>query len=410
MSRNHTRLCAAVAVTLMVAAACSSSKSSGTGSSTTTGTGNPTYTVGILTDLTGPAASGNKTSVQGVQAGVVLAAKDGYTIKYVVGDTATSPAQALSAAQKLVEQDHVLAVISVSALTFGAANYLTSQGIPVVGVAEDGPEWLTAPNMFSVYGPTDLSKATTLYGDFFKMEGGTTVGALGYSISPSSAEAAKGAGVSAQAAGLKVGYINANFPFGSTNVTPVALAMKAAGVNAITASVDPNTGFSLITALRLAGVNLKVALLPTGYGGDILQAGPGAIQAGQNVYFSSSFEPIEMHTAATAQFASALKAVGISSDPTYSEYAGYASIAMLIQGLKAAGTSPTHAALISALSGITRFDAAGLLGNRPLNVSQHQQELCSYMTKLSGSTFELVPGADPLCGTVIPGKTISASS
>jgi ABC-type branched-subunit amino acid transport system substrate-binding protein len=410
MSRNHARLGATVAVMLMVAAACSSSKSTPTGSSTTTGTGNHTYTVGILTDLTGPAASGNKTSVEGVQAGAVLAAKDGYTIKYVVGDTATSPAQALSAAQKLVEQDHVLAVISVSALTFGAANYLTSQGIPVVGVAEDGPEWLTAPNMFSVYGPTDLTKATTLYGQFFKMEGATTVGALGYSISPSSAEAAKGAGVSAQAAGLKVGYVNANFPFGSTNVTPVALAMKAAGVNAVTAAVDPNTGFSLITALRLAGVNLKAALLPTGYGGDILQAGPGALQAGQNVYFTSSFEPIEMHTAATAQFANALKAVGITTDPTYAEYAGYAAIAMLDQGLKAAGTSPTHAALISALSGITRYDAAGLYGNRPLNVSQRQQELCSYITKLSGSTFELVTGADPLCGTVIPGKTISASS
>src|SRR4029077_12169935 len=102
-----------------------------------------TYTIGLLTDITGPASSGNKTSVQGVRAGAVLASKDGYTIKYVVGDTQTSPTGALEAARKFVTQDHVTAVVSVSALAFGAATYLTGQGIPVIGVGEDGPEWVT---------------------------------------------------------------------------------------------------------------------------------------------------------------------------------------------------------------------------------------------------------------------------
>jgi branched-chain amino acid transport system substrate-binding protein len=47
--------------------------------------------------------------VQGVKAGVHLAKRDGYDLKYVVGDTATSPTTALSAGQSLVEQHHVLA-------------------------------------------------------------------------------------------------------------------------------------------------------------------------------------------------------------------------------------------------------------------------------------------------------------
>lgn len=410
----------AVAVTAL-AAGCSSSKSGGgatsggtTASGGTSG-GNHTITVGILTDLTGPAASGNKTSPLGVKAGAVVAAKQGWTIKYVVGDTQTSPSAALTAAQKMVEQDHVSAVIAVSALAFGASNYLTQQGVPVVGVAEDGPEWIKSQNMFSVFGFLDSTKVSTTFGQFMKMEGVNTVGAIGYSVSPSSSEAAKGSAVSAQQAGLKVGYLNASFPFGSTNVGPEVLAMKNAGVDGFTATVDPNTGFALISGLRQSGDNVKVALLPTGYGGDLLQAGPGALQSGQGDYFSLSFEPVEMHTAATQQFQSALQTAGVSGDPTYGEYAGYASVGMLLDGLKATGANPSRSSLIQALDNVKGYDAFGLLGSHSWDLNDRSGtatgiDSCLYVTKLSGSTFQLVPGADPICGTEIQGQSVSASS
>jgi hypothetical protein len=121
-----------------------------------------------------------------------------------------------------------------------------------------------------VYGALDTTKVATTAGAFFKMEGVSVLGAQGQGTSPGSAESAKGAVVSAQVAGLKVGYLNANFPFGSANVQPIALAKKSAGVDGFTATVDPNTG-ALATALRQAGDALKVALLPTGYGGDFLR-------------------------------------------------------------------------------------------------------------------------------------------
>ena len=369
----------------------------------------------MLTDFTGLAASGNKTSVQGVQAGTVLASRDGYTIKYVVGDTTSSPAGALSAAQKLVEQDHVFAVIAVSSLTFSAATYLTSKGVPVIGIAEDGPEWTTATNMFSITGALHSNLVATTQGQFLKMEGVTTIGTLGYSISPASAEAAKGVAASARAAGIKIGYVNASFPFGSTNVQPVALAMKSAGVDGATASVDPNTSYALIAALRQAGVDLKVFLLPTGYGADVLQAGPGALETAQNVYFLLAYEPIEMHTPATEQFASDLSAAGIRGEPTFAMYNGYISVGLVVQGLMAAGANPTRAALISALSTIHDFTALGLYGDHKLDINDRAHiasgvDNCTWMTKLSGSTFQLVPGADPICGTVIPGVTVSPSS
>ncbi len=92
---------AAGAVMLVVAAGCSSSSkpsstspTSGGGSSSSGG--GKTITVGVLTDLTGLASTNSTTFPQGIKAGVALAAKDGYTIKYDVVDTASSPATAQS--------------------------------------------------------------------------------------------------------------------------------------------------------------------------------------------------------------------------------------------------------------------------------------------------------------------------
>ena len=422
MGHHRLKMAAVAAAGLIVIAACSSSAktssaSSSGSSSTSSGGGGAgrTFTVGVLTDVTGLGASGNKTAVQGVQAGMVLASRDGYTIKYIVADTATSPATALSAAQKLVQQDHVFAVIANSSLTFAASDFLTSQNVPVIGAAQDSSEWTTAKNMFSVFGALHTTKVASTFGDFFTMQGVTNLGSLGYSIAPASAEAAKGAAESAKASGLKAGYVNSSFPFGSTNVQPVALAMKSAGVDGMVASVDPNTGYALITALRQAGANIKVNLLPTGYGGDLLQAGPGALQAAQNVYFLLGYEPVEMQTAATKQFAADAKAAGIAGEPTFAEYNGYLSVGLLVRALKAAGANPSQAALINALSGIHDWDALGLFGTHKLDINDRENivsgvDNCYWVTKLVGNKFQLVAGADPICGQTLPGVTVSPSS
>ena len=311
----------------------------------------------------------------------------------------------------------MFAVIAVSSLAFSAANYLASQGVPVIGIAEDGPEWTTATNMFSITGALHGNLVATTQGQFLKMEGVTTIGTLGYSISPASAEAAKGVAASARAAGIKIGYVNASFPFGSTNVEPVALAMKSAGVDGATASVDPNTSYALIAALRQAGVNLKVFLLPTGYGADVLQAGPGALQTAQNVYFLLAYEPIEMHTPATEQFQAAMKTyAGVKVDPTLNQYIGFLSVVGFVDGLKAAGANPTQAKFIDAMLGIRDWNASGLFGSHSIGFAMNQRGLsegadnCIWITRFSGTTFHLVPGADPICGKVIPGKTVSPVS
>jgi branched-chain amino acid transport system substrate-binding protein len=405
------------ALAIVTSACSSSSKSSspGTGSSGSTGNGQ-TYTIGVLTDLTGLAASAEKTTPLGVKAGVGLANSQGYHIKYVVADAQSSPNGAMAAAQQLVDQDHVFAVIAVSGLTFSAAPFLAAHGVPVIGSATDGTEWIADRNMFSVFGTQDYTKVSTTAGQVFKLLGITNLGILGYGIIPSAAESAKGSAVSAQQQGIRVGYLNAVFPFGGTNVEPAVLAMKSAGVDGYTGSVEENTSFAVIEALRQAGVSLKAALLAVGYGADLVQAGPGAEQAAQGSYFTLSYEPVEMHTAATQRLQNALKTyAGVTGDPSLNEYIGYAAVDGFVTGLKAAGSNPTRTSLIDAMLGIRSYNADGLYGAHSIGFAMDQRgqvagaDNCEWIVKFSGASFHLVAGAEPICGTNVPGKTVSGS-
>jgi len=422
MASRTRQVLATAAILTIAAAGCSSSKSGddkgGASPSTSAGAigASPagplkTIKIGLIADITGAAASGNKTMVEGVKAGAVYAARQGYKINYVIGDTQTNPSNTLAVAQKLVTRDGVSAVIAVSALTFGGSPYLTAKNIPVIGAAQDGPEWQTAKNMFGVTGAIDQTKVTTTLGSFFKLVGVTTVGTLGYGISPLSAENAKASAESARRAGLKVGYVNSNFTFGSTDVAPVALGMKKGGVDGFTSATDPNTSFALVKGLRQAGVELKAALLPTGYGGDTLQAGPGALNAAQNVYFGNQYEVVEMQTPATKQFVSDLRAAGVTTAPTLAEYHGYASVGLLVRALKATGGETDSTKLINALTGIKNWDGLGLFGGRTIDMNDRTNnpggvDNCLWVAKLEGDSFRTVKDADPICGEVIPGVKV----
>ena len=404
------RMVAATAAVVLIAAGCSSSSKSSSGS------GSGTITVGVLADLTGAGSNTAGSFPAGIKAGVGRAATEGYKIKYVLADSTTSPTGELQAAQRLVEQDHVFAVLLTSVLGFAAAPYLASHGIPVVGCACDGSEWITDRNMFSVIGTEDYTKVQTTYGLFMKQHGVTSVGTVGYSIEPSSADVAKSIALSAKAQGIKIGYLNANFPLGSTNVAPIALAMKSAGVDGLATGILTASTFAIISALKNAGVNLKVALPPTGYGGDLLEGGAGASQAAQGVYFLTGYEPVEMHTAATARLQQALKTyAGVTGDPTFAQYIGYVTVDAFVQGLKAAGKNPTRAGFINAMLGIRNYTADGLWDGHSIGWAMDQRgqamnaDNCLFFTQYSGTTFHLVPGEDPLCGSNIPGETISSA-
>jgi branched-chain amino acid transport system substrate-binding protein len=144
-------------ILVLVGAGCSSGTkpSAASGSSATKpagASGGRTYAIGVLTDMTGIISATEHNLPLGVQAGIGIAKTQGYNFRYVLADTGSSPSGALTGAQRLVEQDHVFAIIMETGFGFSAAPYLAKAGIPVFGANVDGPEWNTDRNMFSVFG------------------------------------------------------------------------------------------------------------------------------------------------------------------------------------------------------------------------------------------------------------------
>lgn len=259
---------------------------------------------------------------------------------------------------------------------------------------------------------TDYNSVNAAVGQFMKAQGVTTCGAVAYpdaTAAPSAVAVVK----SCTAAGLKDGYLNTQVPVGSTDVGPIALAMQKAGVNGIVLPVVVSTGFALLGALKQLGVKLKVALLSTGYGGDLL-ASSAAVQAGQGYMFSSVGQPVEDNTAATQQMKAALAKVGVTTTPTFAEQESYIATAAIVAGLKATGQNPTQKSFMTALRNIHNFNANGLLSPGTVNFSNFNQNAggagaagCIFAAQLEGTKFIPVKET-PLCGQAIPGLTTRA--
>ena len=123
-----------------------------------------------------------------------------------------------------------------------------------------------------------------------------------------------------------------------------------------------------------------------------------------------------MHTPATERLQGAFqKYAGVTGDPTFSEYWGYESIDGVVAGLKAAGGHPSQQSFMKAMLSIRSYNPGDLYGNQSVGFAMDQRgkaagiNNCFWITQYVGSSFHLVPGMDPLCGTILPGKTVSAS-
>jgi branched-chain amino acid transport system substrate-binding protein len=365
-----------------------------------------------VTSLTGSDSSNSVNIPKGFAARIAAqnaaGGVDGRKLTYVVEDDQSSTAQALTAAQ-VAANDGAFAIDYNSPFAFGAIKYMTKANIPVVGGGYDGPEWTipsTYPNMFSwspeVWASNPIYTTTAA---FIKSEGGTRVASVGYSISPSSTAAAKGMAPAAKAVGISAPYIDTSLPFGTVNVTAIALQMKAENVDALYGPIDPNTLLAILTAAKDAGVNIKVPSLATGYGEDFL-TDPGSRQAAQNSYMISNGQvPVELNTAATMKEQAAFsKYEGFTGIPDFGWTQGYISADLLINGLAVAGQNPTRDSFISNLRKVTNYNAEGLASSTANYSNENPpSQQCAYYVKLVGSQFIVQNNNQKVCGTLIPG-------
>lgn len=412
---------------LLVACGSSSKGTSNTtvsgGSATTTGgsSGNTASApgvsasaikIGVITSSTGAASSEYINLPRAVKArfDAINAAGgvDGRQVSVDTCDDTSSPLGFKTCAQELVSKG-VFGIIAESAFTFGGFQYMQQQGIPVTGGAFDGPEWGIQPNtnMFTFTGSLDPHDPQyTQPAQLMKENGVTTIATFGYGVSPSSSDAAKGFAFSAQQGGLKVGYLNTSLPFGTVNVTALALAMKQKGVNGVYMAMDANTNFAILTGAKQAGISLKVAISATGYGQPLLDDS-SALQTGQGTYFPPVAAPVELHTPATlAMQAAFAKYASFTGVPDFQWYEGWLSADLMIKGLQVGGQNPTRKSFIDNLHQVTSYAGGGLLAQpvsfASANFGKAPQQLCGWYAILQGSKFVIANNGQPVCGTLLP--------
>jgi branched-chain amino acid transport system substrate-binding protein len=404
MRKRLTGLIALAAAASTTLAACSSSGGTGGGG------GGGTIKIGVISDYTGVASSSFASNDNGVNAYIkrvnTAGGINGHKIEFVRGDTASSPTGALTAAQKLVQVDKVFAIVENSSYFYGAEPFLLKENIPVVGSGIDGPIWSDPKNtnLFTATGVSNSDYSQEAFGKFAKQVGVTKCGSIAYAGSASAAHAAMGYVQSCERAGLKAGYLNTELPFGTTDVGAIALAIKDSGIDGIYLPLVPSTSFALLGALKQLGVKLKSALLPTGYGGDLL-ANKAGVQAAQGYDFQVVGAPAEAETAATKQRAADLAAVGVTTPPTFAEQESYLSTVAFGAGLKAAGDKPTRESFLAAMNDLKGYDGEGLMA--PQKISFHEyvpKELCTWFVRLEGETFKIHDGM-PICGPLFKLKT-----
>lgn len=417
MRRAGTTVAAMAAAAVFVLSAC------GAGSTGGSNTSDP-IKVGVLTSLSGSAAAGYTGVEGGVRARFAAyeaangkCAARGFDV--ITADDQSSPQGALTAVQRLVEQDQVFAVLPVSPFFFGAGQYAGTQAAdtPFLGGAFDGGEqWLNPnyKNLFAAISGNNYEKTATTIGEYWKSIGGTKAAAIAYNT-PSAARAAEGIVISAERAGLARGYVNLRLPFGTTDVGPIVLGIKESGADVVYASVTPDTAFALAIGLRQAGVEMKSVLLATGYGADLL-SNPAAMQAAQGVGFMTSYTPVEMETEATRAFSAALKqyAGSASGIPSFSQAVGWISADLLLHGLELAGCDATQDELMRALRADKTWTAGGLFVNpadfeNPGSYSVGGPGNCTFISILRGDKFVPDPNASPICGEQIPDVRVSVS-
>ncbi|MGW4338438.1 ABC transporter substrate-binding protein [Rhodococcus koreensis] len=404
MKAHHLGKAAALLALPLLASACAAGGSQGEQDTVAAG---DTIKVGLMYDVTGPAAAGSIGADVGARARVdainAAGGVNGRQLELVIADSASTPAGAQAAAKTLVEQRGVFAVTTWTYTANAAAAYLEQQKIPVIGGSWDSaPQWAHGENFFGTQ-PANAEAATvTTYGDWFKNAGVTKVATIGLNTA-SGKSAAEKVSDSISAAGIQVPLVNTSVEATTADFGPTAIAIKNAGVNGLYVALPPNGIYALSAALKQQGVDLDLTLAATGYGQELLD-NASARDAADGMQFVMQYQPAELGTDATRYMAEQLSRQGFTGSPGFSVAGGYTDIDLFAFGLELAGDNLSRENYISALRADNSWNGEGLMAGTAkftefvpagngLNFGN-----CMYVAQLDGEVFTPM-NKTPFCGT-----------
>jgi branched-chain amino acid transport system substrate-binding protein len=350
----------------LVLASCSNAK----GGASSGGTGAPGVSateidVGSIANITGPLSSDFAPIVNGVQAYFSMVNAAGgvagrkLKLAYQTDDQGSSTTD-LTQAQKLVEQDHVFAVVGVGTPFFGGAAYLAQTGTPTFGYAVS-TDWQNRPTLFADFGSV-LCFPCGAPGDAYTAQqlGAQSVAVVAYGV-PQSAAACQAAVDGMRRFGLNVSFVDVNFPFGSDPTADV-LQMKSHSVDMLFTCLDVTGNVAFARAISQNGLTMNQVWF-NGYDRGTLQQ-YGTIM--QGVYLGLQHVPFEAALAYPGVYPGLDTYIQqmqkYQKAYTYNETAldGWIAADQFVTGLKAVGKNLTQKKLVAAINSETAYTGGGL--------------------------------------------------
>jgi ABC-type branched-subunit amino acid transport system substrate-binding protein len=312
-------------------------------------------------------------------------------------DDGGSPSQFTQDAHTLIDQDGVFAVGVASA--WFTPNYFVSTKTPTYGYNVSS-NWQTAPNLFAVGGSTQIYSAgfpSLAY--FIKKVGAKSVAFISYGPSiASSYNACNADARGMKAAGFNVNFVDVSAQLGGSYASD-AQRMQQAGSQLVVTCMQASDNVTLARAIKQYGLSIKQywfngydQKLLDNYGSQmqgvyVLNAGSVPFQAANKSLFGNAYPGMQQYLAAMKKY-----------EPSYTfnsvAFQGWQSAALIVAGIKAAGSNVTQASVVSATNKITNFTAGGV--SAPVNWTTghvgYNEPNCNSYLRVKGSTYVSVFG------------------
>jgi branched-chain amino acid transport system substrate-binding protein len=358
--------------------------------------------IGSIVPTSGPSATFSNI-LDGIKARFAKANAEGELgarkLTLVNEDDAADPARNVTAAQKLVEEEKVFAIMPESGAGDASGKYLFDQKIPAVGWQLGLALYGTYTNFFGMQN-ANVKDIQTHYVarpiEAAKALGAKKIAVIGNSTGNAATFAEQNADSVRKTKGVKLVYKTTDIPPGTTEFGAVVDQIKQSGADTVYTTMAITDGIALVNALKQAGVVPKIIVFPGGYSPAVLN-----LPAFDNAYFSLEFAPLETTpephgiTEFKKWMAQTAPNVTLGQIPMV----GWISGTTLIEGLKAAGLScPTRKAFINNLRLVKGYTADGFFP--PLNFADvfNRPFFCAYYIQVVNHQFVVQFGGKQFCG------------
>jgi branched-chain amino acid transport system substrate-binding protein len=358
--------------------------------------------IGSIVPTSGPSATLSPI-LDGIKARFAKANAEGELGKrklaLVNEDDAADPARNVTAAQKLVEEEKVFAMMPESGAGDASGKYLHDQGIPAVGWQLGLAVYGTYTNYFGMQN-ANVEDIKTHYVarpiEAVKALGAKKIAVIGNSTGNAATFAEQNADSVKKTKGVKLVYKTTDIPAGTTEFGAVVDQIKQSGADTVYTTMAVADGIALVNQLKQAGVVPKIIVFPGGYAPAVL-----GLPAFDNAYFSLEFAPLETtpEPHGVTEFKKWMAQTAPNAALGQPTMVGWISGNTLIEGIKAAGVScPTRKAFINNLRLVKGYTADGFFP--PLNFADVYDRpfFCAYYIQVVNKQFVPQFGGKQFCG------------